>query len=222
MHVADAVLHMFDLDVTHGAPIPRRVARLPGLRQIAYLPAEEYASARERGLLDPTVQRDHLNYRREVQRALERTSTAGTPIAVMPIDVTGLMAFAEREGVDPTRRDTRLRYCRWLTGSGRARPWPPPRNAPCWCGSGAKYKRCCGGPGFTSVELPDPAIMILRIELDHVRPRVWRRVAAPSNMNLDAFQRVIQRAMGEAVCTCTPSTTTITGTSIRGALRPGT
>lgn len=21
--------------------------------------------------------------------------------------------------------------------------WPPERNAPCWCGSGAKYKRCC-------------------------------------------------------------------------------
>ncbi|MEV6140612.1 SEC-C metal-binding domain-containing protein [Nocardia sp. NPDC051990] len=22
--------------------------------------------------------------------------------------------------------------------------WPPPRNAPCWCGSGRKYKKCCG------------------------------------------------------------------------------
>ncbi len=22
-------------------------------------------------------------------------------------------------------------------------PWPPQRNARCWCGSGAKYKRCC-------------------------------------------------------------------------------
>jgi hypothetical protein len=21
--------------------------------------------------------------------------------------------------------------------------WPPERNARCWCGSGAKYKRCC-------------------------------------------------------------------------------
>jgi uncharacterized protein YecA (UPF0149 family) len=24
--------------------------------------------------------------------------------------------------------------------------WPPPRNKPCWCGSGTKYKKCCGGP----------------------------------------------------------------------------
>ena len=25
--------------------------------------------------------------------------------------------------------------------------WPPGRNDPCWCGSGRKYKRCCGVPG---------------------------------------------------------------------------
>ncbi|MGI5214477.1 SEC-C metal-binding domain-containing protein [Plantactinospora sp. CA-290183] len=41
------------------------------------------------------------------------------------------------------------------SGSGRARysetiaeqgviAWPPPRNGPCWCGSGTKYKKCCG------------------------------------------------------------------------------
>lgn len=25
--------------------------------------------------------------------------------------------------------------------------WPPGRNAPCWCGSGRKYKKCCGASG---------------------------------------------------------------------------
>ncbi len=25
--------------------------------------------------------------------------------------------------------------------------WPPGRNEPCWCGSGRKYKKCCGAPG---------------------------------------------------------------------------
>ncbi|MFD0856524.1 SEC-C metal-binding domain-containing protein, partial [Actinomadura adrarensis] len=24
--------------------------------------------------------------------------------------------------------------------------WPPERNAPCWCDSGRKYKKCCGAP----------------------------------------------------------------------------
>jgi hypothetical protein len=27
-------------------------------------------------------------------------------------------------------------------------PWPPDRNAPCWCGSGQKYKRCCRPRAF--------------------------------------------------------------------------
>ncbi len=25
--------------------------------------------------------------------------------------------------------------------------WPAGRNAPCWCGSAVKYKKCCGRPG---------------------------------------------------------------------------
>ncbi|MFF0271701.1 SEC-C metal-binding domain-containing protein [Kribbella sp. NPDC004536] len=29
---------------------------------------------------------------------------------------------------------------------GRRIVWPPARNEACWCGSGVKYKRCCGGP----------------------------------------------------------------------------
>ncbi len=29
---------------------------------------------------------------------------------------------------------------------GRRVVWPPSRNKPCWCGSGSKYKKCCGGP----------------------------------------------------------------------------
>ncbi|HEV8559587.1 MAG TPA: SEC-C metal-binding domain-containing protein [Actinophytocola sp.] len=29
-------------------------------------------------------------------------------------------------------------------------PWPPDRNAPCWCGSNLKYKRCCRPRGFAT------------------------------------------------------------------------
>jgi len=28
--------------------------------------------------------------------------------------------------------------------TGRALDWPPARNERCWCGSGQKYKKCCG------------------------------------------------------------------------------
>ena len=32
-----------------------------------------------------------------------------------------------------------------LSDVGEAIEWPPGRNQVCWCGSGAKYKKCCGG-----------------------------------------------------------------------------
>ncbi len=35
---------------------------------------------------------------------------------------------------------------RILTPEGELIPWPPERNDPCWCGSGVKYKKCCGRP----------------------------------------------------------------------------
>ncbi len=35
---------------------------------------------------------------------------------------------------------------RGVTGRGGTREWPPARNEPCWCGSGTKYKKCCGAP----------------------------------------------------------------------------
>lgn len=35
---------------------------------------------------------------------------------------------------------------RSTTGPGDGKPWPLGRNELCSCGSGRKYKRCCGGP----------------------------------------------------------------------------
>ncbi|GAB3669054.1 hypothetical protein GCM10027589_36050 [Actinocorallia lasiicapitis] len=35
---------------------------------------------------------------------------------------------------------------RILSPEGTFIPWPPDRNAVCWCASGAKYKKCCGRP----------------------------------------------------------------------------
>ncbi|MCD0447919.1 SEC-C domain-containing protein [Actinocorallia sp. API 0066] len=35
---------------------------------------------------------------------------------------------------------------RIVTPEGELVPWPPERNDACWCGSAAKYKKCCGRP----------------------------------------------------------------------------
>jgi hypothetical protein len=164
---------------------------------MAYLPPAEYEAAWDRQLLDATMYRRHEDYRRELAQALHTIARPqGALTYVVPLDVEGLVAFAQREGRDPASRQTRLDYNDSLGYAGRDVPWPPERNAPCWCGSTRKYKKCCGDPGFLAVELPDPASLVLRVELDEVQPPVWRRVAVPSNTPLDQVHQMLQAAMG--------------------------
>ncbi|WP_442914364.1 SEC-C metal-binding domain-containing protein [Kribbella sp. NBC_00709] len=47
-------------------------------------------------------------------------------------------------GLRDCLRDVRIRHDE--LPDGRRVAWPPPRNQVCWCGSGIKYKKCCGGP----------------------------------------------------------------------------
>jgi tetratricopeptide (TPR) repeat protein len=66
-----------------------------------------------------------------------------TPIRLFAITVEGLARFAEANGLDPEQEPTRTRYLGTLPDDA-AMAWPPGRNAPCWCASGRKYKKCCG------------------------------------------------------------------------------
>ena len=166
--------------------------------RFAYLPAAEYAAARERNLLDATMPLAHADYRRLCQAAMRDTTIdrPGARVCVAPLDVLGLLRYAEREGKDPASRQTRMDYNNSLVGDGREVGWPPERNSPCWCGSDRKYKKCCGAPRFLSAEVPDRASFVLRIELDGIQPPVWRRVVAPSRITLDRLHLLIQDAMG--------------------------
>jgi Plasmid pRiA4b ORF-3-like protein/SEC-C motif len=170
-------------------------AALAAVYPMAYFPPAEYEAAWAHGLLNATNYRDHADYRREIEQQLQAMTQL--PIRVVPLDVPGLLAYAQRAGKDPADRQTRLAYTGWLYETGRdTTRWPPDRNGPCWCGSGNKYKKCCGSPAFLAVEPPDPASLVLTIELDGVTPRVWRRVAIPSNTPLDLVHLLIQDAMG--------------------------
>ncbi|BCJ55947.1 preprotein translocase SecA [Actinoplanes sp. NBRC 14428] len=70
----------------------------------------------------------------------------GVPsITVVAADVDDLIAFARLHGGSPTDPAIKRRYCE--TAPDRVTiDWPPERNAACWCGSGRKYKKCCGRP----------------------------------------------------------------------------
>jgi hypothetical protein len=79
-------------------------------------------------------------HRDAVERGLQKGSQAGlSGLAVLVGRVEDLARYAARLGVDATDAEVREQYAQTLW----ARPWPPGRNEPCWCGSGVKYKKCC-------------------------------------------------------------------------------
>jgi tetratricopeptide (TPR) repeat protein len=70
----------------------------------------------------------------------------GVPsVTVVPAQVDDLMAFARHHGGSPIDAGIKRRYCQSVP-DGATIPWPPERNAACWCGSRRKYKKCCGRP----------------------------------------------------------------------------
>jgi tetratricopeptide (TPR) repeat protein len=79
------------------------------------------------------------------ERRWRELAAGGVPsIRVVPASVSQLCEFAERIGGSPTDSQVKARYAETVAErAGIA--WPPPRNGPCWCGSGVKYKKCCGG-----------------------------------------------------------------------------
>ncbi|MGH9056067.1 MAG: SEC-C metal-binding domain-containing protein [Acidimicrobiales bacterium] len=75
-------------------------------------------------------------------KRLART-LAGHPMRVSPMTVDGLTDYCAGEEAAGTG-EARSSYAAEIARRGEATPWPPGRNGPCWCGSGRKYKTCCG------------------------------------------------------------------------------
>ena len=91
---------------------------------------------------------DDPDYFLHVERRRRADAENGVVEAVLvPATVDELIAFAERDGGVPTEEQTRLRYLATVPEERHIR-WPPARNDRCWCGSGVKYKKCCGRPNL--------------------------------------------------------------------------
>jgi tetratricopeptide (TPR) repeat protein len=85
-------------------------------------------------------------YREREGANRELAETGYTRISMVPLSVAKLSEFAERTGRDPRDEATRHACMSEIAAAGEAISWPPGRNEPCWCGSGRKYKKCCGRP----------------------------------------------------------------------------
>jgi tetratricopeptide (TPR) repeat protein len=127
------------------APAPRPLGRGPTAWALAWFPPDQRAAALERW---PTLADDFADpagYARRLEGNLRSLQQAtGERPRVAAIDVEDLVAWSAAEGYDPDSGEARSQFAAELARTGRALAWPPQRNEPCWCGSGLKYKRCCG------------------------------------------------------------------------------
>jgi hypothetical protein len=112
-----------------------------------YFPAEEFAAAVAAW---PSFAADwaddgHEAYALELDRRM-RAIAPGAPRhpVVVPLTVARVNELAEANEFDAGAAEARARAAYEVAQEGGALPWPPGRNDPCWCGSGKKYKKCCG------------------------------------------------------------------------------
>ncbi len=127
--------------------------RRPARHAVLYWPPAELAEYRRRwpegypGLRDE--EDPHLEHRREVEREV-RAARSGTSPTVATGSAAHFAEFVADSGLDGAEASARATYAAELNHTGRSIVRLPGRNEPCWCGSGHKYKKCCGAPGFTN------------------------------------------------------------------------
>ena len=150
--------------LTTGAPIEQEigVAGEPAGQvpvALAWLPADEYAAwpARWPDLADSPLLLDeagatvsHAVYCRRMEGRLRAHRESGMArLSVVPVRSAEFHPWvADNAPDEPDPSRLRARYAADVARDpSRTIAWPPGRNEACWCGSGRKYKKCCGAPG---------------------------------------------------------------------------
>lgn len=83
-------------------------------------------------------------HRAQLQTGLELMAASGDRgLAVFAGAAQELAVYATRHRGEATDPGIRADYAQHLIEHPRETPWPPGRNDGCWCGSQAKYKKCC-------------------------------------------------------------------------------
>jgi tetratricopeptide (TPR) repeat protein len=135
------------LDAAFGGPEPQAKLSGPVELAVGWFPADEWPAAVERwsDLLED-LPSGHLDYSHATEARVKRIARhlPGNRLHIAAMTVDGLVAHAEESGFEPGRGEARSSYAATLLGTGAAVSWPPGRNDRCWCGSGRKYKKCCG------------------------------------------------------------------------------
>jgi tetratricopeptide (TPR) repeat protein len=135
------------LDTVFGGAEPSRPVRRELQLSVGWFPAKEWVQAIERwpDLLDE-LPADNQDYSHAIEARIKRINSAdpGHPIQISPLTVAFVERCASEHNRDPGSPEARAAAAAEVLRLGGATPWPPGRNEPCWCGSGRKYKQCCG------------------------------------------------------------------------------
>lgn len=137
------------LEALSTAAAHRQPTRLRGamVLSVAWFPLGEWEKATSMwpDLLDE-LPAEHSEYSHRIEARVKRIvrAAAGHPMHVSPMTVEGLLAYCAERGEAPATAEARSSYAAEISRERGSVPWPPGRNAPCWCGSGRKYKTCCG------------------------------------------------------------------------------
>ena len=113
---------------------------------VGWFPASEFPMAVEKWpqLKESWDAKSYKEYCRLLQGTLLNLAAAGIKPRLAPIRIRAYTRWCASEGCDPGAPETRSKYAALLASRGETVAWPPGRNDRCWCGSGRKYRKCCG------------------------------------------------------------------------------
>lgn len=116
--------------------------------RLLFWPRSEFDQARERWPDAIDQDGSQSEYYQDLEVKLDAMASGGARrVDAVPCSVESFAVYLDAGGDRPldssaARRD----YLDARYSEGHYFQWPPPRNKPCWCGSGTKYKKCCGAP----------------------------------------------------------------------------
>jgi hypothetical protein len=125
--------------VVSSGPVPQ-----PAL---AWFPDDQLAAALARWPDLAEELADPVAYNRSIEQdARDVTDEVARKPAIVPVAVDACVRWAAAADRDPDDHELEplLDYAAERLEAGDGIAWPPGRNDPCWCGSGRKYKKCCG------------------------------------------------------------------------------
>jgi uncharacterized protein YecA (UPF0149 family) len=91
-------------------------------------------------------------HRQRIQRLCAMADRDGLRVNQLPADVDDFEVFLAGRGVRTPGEDDLHAYPDLRDATLAMVPWPPDRTAPCWCGSGRKYKQCCRRYGLGTLD----------------------------------------------------------------------